>query len=66
MEVGDKVTTDTGVVLEAKLQADFECAGCYFYNEGTCMARARGVHDDDDCWTEKGRGLIFVKSEDNE
>ena len=65
MEVGNKVTTDTGVVLEAKLQvADYECAGCYFYNVGTCMASAVGV--DDDCWNEKGKGLIFVKSEDNE
>ena len=65
MEVGNKVTTDTGVVLEAKLQTpDFECAGCYFYNGGTCMASAVGV--DSDCWTEKGKGLIFVKSEDHE
>ena len=65
MEVGDKVTTDTGVILEAKLQTPGPtCAGCYFYNEGTCMASAVGV--DSACWTEKGRGLIFVKREDNE
>ena len=65
MEVGNKVTTDTGVVLEAKLQvADKVCSGCYFYDTGSCMASAVGV--DDDCWNEKGKGLIFVKSEDNE
>ena len=65
MEAGNKVTTDTGVVLEAKLQTpDFECAGCYFYNEGTCMMAAVGVKAP--CWDEAGKGLIFVKSEDHE
>ena len=67
MEVGDKVTTDTGVILEAKLQEGLHpCKGCSFYIHYWCgvldMARSKRPT----CWDEKGRGLIFVKSEDNE
>lgn len=65
MEVGNKVTTDMGVVLEAKLQvADKVCSGCYFYDTGSCMMAAVGVKAP--CWDEAGKGLIFVKYEDYE
>jgi len=65
MRAGDKVTTDRGAVLEAKLQVKGQiCAGCYFYNDGACMMTAVGVNVP--CYDETGRGLIFVKSEDNE
>lgn len=65
MEVGNKVTTDTGVVLEAKLQeADRMCTNCYFSRHPGCAMADHKLYLP--CWDEAGKDLIFVKSEGNE
>ena len=65
MEVGNKVTTDTWVVLEAKLQeADRMCINCYFSMHPGCAMSDHNL--DLPCWDGTGKDLIFVKAEGNE
>ena len=65
MKAGDKVTTDRGVILEAKLQeADRACTNCYFSKHPGCTMSANGLNLP--CWDSENNDLIFVKSEDNE
>ena len=63
MKAGDKITTSTGVVLEAKIEErNSLCEGCYFNGDAEeCMMLSEGV--DELCLDIKGGNRLIFKEQ---